>query len=374
MTWPAEPYGVKEFQMTTMTGVTAVEVAAMVAEKTAKVDAAKKVLSDAKACPSSIGTVEARQDAVNVAKKALHAAKENLRRYCVKVGYVNADAEWLAKQAATQVAKAEATKTPVVVEVAPKTEPTAAPVVVAPVEKWPTLAKAAAKKAGVTAETKVVDLTPAQVDVVKAALPVEKPAKAPKAAKPVVEKPAKPTSEKTYRELAAFISLSFAADCAEIADFLGFKGVVQLNADQNVTNIVRRACLAIGAEWTTTDSGTFAQMWTDGQVEGGEGYNENINHAHAACGNKIDTKVDISVIIGSHPAHPKCPCCGKPMFKSMKAGKVFKHDAWAFCRNMECAKWNTNQADGATIRPVLFLDEKEVAHALAAKAARAAKA
>lgn len=40
----------------------------------------------------------------------------------------------------------------------------------------------------------------------------------------------------------------------------------------------------------------------------------------------------------SHPIHPKCPSCGKALFKSYKAAKVRPADPYRFCRNEKCTR------------------------------------
>jgi hypothetical protein len=45
-----------------------------------------------------------------------------------------------------------------------------------------------------------------------------------------------------------------------------------------------------------------------------------------------------------HPPHPKCPSCGRALYKSaLKGGKVAKGDPWAFCRNEACVHHGVNQ-------------------------------
>ena len=38
----------------------------------------------------------------------------------------------------------------------------------------------------------------------------------------------------------------------------------------------------------------------------------------------------------SHPTHPRCPKCSKPLFKRIDSGKVKKTDPYAYCRNAAC--------------------------------------
>ena len=38
-----------------------------------------------------------------------------------------------------------------------------------------------------------------------------------------------------------------------------------------------------------------------------------------------------------HPKHPKCPSCGRALYKNMPGGKAAgKHDPWDCCRNTKC--------------------------------------
>lgn len=39
----------------------------------------------------------------------------------------------------------------------------------------------------------------------------------------------------------------------------------------------------------------------------------------------------------AHPPHPRCPKCGKMLFKSMAPKSVKKSDPWAYCRNKDCS-------------------------------------
>ena len=49
---------------------------------------------------------------------------------------------------------------------------------------------------------------------------------------------------------------------------------------------------------------------------------------------------------GAHPPHPRCPKCGKAMYKTMVKGKaVAKTDPWAYCRNQDCELYGKNQSD-----------------------------
>lgn len=54
-----------------------------------------------------------------------------------------------------------------------------------------------------------------------------------------------------------------------------------------------------------------------------------------------------------HPPHPKCPTCGRAMYKSpTKGAKVRKADPWAFCRNETCQKCGVDQAlEGPKLTP-----------------------
>ena len=48
---------------------------------------------------------------------------------------------------------------------------------------------------------------------------------------------------------------------------------------------------------------------------------------------------------GAHPKHPRCPGCGKAMYKAaVKGTQVKKSDPWAFCRNAKCKLCGMNQA------------------------------
>ena len=52
---------------------------------------------------------------------------------------------------------------------------------------------------------------------------------------------------------------------------------------------------------------------------------------------------------GAHPPHPKCPECGKAMYKTMVKGKtVATDDPWAYCRNQDCPLYGKNQSDRTT--------------------------
>jgi len=50
---------------------------------------------------------------------------------------------------------------------------------------------------------------------------------------------------------------------------------------------------------------------------------------------------------GAHPPHPKCPECGKAMYKAMYGRAVKKGDAWAFCRNPNCSLHGKDQSGTA---------------------------
>jgi len=40
---------------------------------------------------------------------------------------------------------------------------------------------------------------------------------------------------------------------------------------------------------------------------------------------------------GAHPKHPKCPACGRPLYKAAtKGAKTKKTDPWIYCRNPNC--------------------------------------
>lgn len=39
---------------------------------------------------------------------------------------------------------------------------------------------------------------------------------------------------------------------------------------------------------------------------------------------------------GRHPPHPKCPACGKAVYKSLEPAAVKRTDPWSWCRNRDC--------------------------------------
>lgn len=39
---------------------------------------------------------------------------------------------------------------------------------------------------------------------------------------------------------------------------------------------------------------------------------------------------------GRHPPHPRCPACGKAVYKSPEPAAVKREDPWAWCRNAAC--------------------------------------
>lgn len=48
---------------------------------------------------------------------------------------------------------------------------------------------------------------------------------------------------------------------------------------------------------------------------------------------------------GRHPVHPKCPGCGRSMYKaSEKGAKVKKTDPWRYCRNKACDLFGVDQS------------------------------
>lgn len=51
----------------------------------------------------------------------------------------------------------------------------------------------------------------------------------------------------------------------------------------------------------------------------------------------------------NRPRHPKCPACGKAMYKQMGGKRVKVTAPWAFCRNKNCDLFGKNQT--APTRP-----------------------
>lgn len=49
---------------------------------------------------------------------------------------------------------------------------------------------------------------------------------------------------------------------------------------------------------------------------------------------------------GNHPKHPKCPHCGKALYKTMEKGKPSKkEEPFCYCRNEACEFYGTVQTD-----------------------------
>lgn len=46
----------------------------------------------------------------------------------------------------------------------------------------------------------------------------------------------------------------------------------------------------------------------------------------------------------NRPNHPKCPACGKAMYKQMGGKRVKKTAPWTFCRDTDCLLYGKNQA------------------------------
>jgi hypothetical protein len=47
----------------------------------------------------------------------------------------------------------------------------------------------------------------------------------------------------------------------------------------------------------------------------------------------------------THTSHPKCPKCGKALYKAKDKGKqVKKEDPWAYCRNVKCELYGVDQS------------------------------
>lgn len=181
----------------------------------------------------------------------------------------------------------------------------------------------------------------AAIDAATPKAPKAKAEKAPKAAKPVVEKkPAedKPRAGKTYGEVVAYISTMFAVGLDDVAGFLGVEKVV---ADRVLRHLVTKGAIAVE---TVNGKERAWQCTEDGQQEGSPEYKRNLKRAKDALGEQYDEKPLIDARAGTHPVHPKCPGCAKSMYKSMKAEKVFKHQPWAFCRNVKCALHGKDQS------------------------------
>lgn len=49
---------------------------------------------------------------------------------------------------------------------------------------------------------------------------------------------------------------------------------------------------------------------------------------------------------GNHPKHPKCPHCGKALYKTMEKGKPSKKEQpFCYCRNEACEFYGTVQTE-----------------------------
>lgn len=46
----------------------------------------------------------------------------------------------------------------------------------------------------------------------------------------------------------------------------------------------------------------------------------------------------------AHVIHPRCPSCGRAMYKSMEPKAVKASDPWAYCRNKACAVGGVDQS------------------------------
>jgi hypothetical protein len=71
-----------------------------------------------------------------------------------------------------------------------------------------------------------------------------------------------------------------------------------------------------------------------------------------------------------HPPHPKCPECGKALYKRADPGPVKKEDPWAFCRNPKCLFGKSPSPELARIKAD-FLGTSIVDPAKVAREARA---
>jgi len=52
------------------------------------------------------------------------------------------------------------------------------------------------------------------------------------------------------------------------------------------------------------------------------------------------------------PTQPRCPACGKALYKRMDAGQVLATDSYAWCRNQACAEYNKDQSGTSTFTPL----------------------
>jgi hypothetical protein len=52
------------------------------------------------------------------------------------------------------------------------------------------------------------------------------------------------------------------------------------------------------------------------------------------------------------PKQPKCPSCGKALYKRMNPGQVLPLDPYSWCRNKLCALWNTDQTERSRFGPL----------------------
>lgn len=87
--------------------------------------------------------------------------------------------------------------------------------------------------------------------------------------------------------------------------------------------------------------------------------------------------------MSGRPKQPKCPECGKALYKRMDPGQVKKSDPYAWCRNKACALHNRPQEtsrfsplgadDGKVMLPAAEPDATEAAESEAKRAKRAKK-
>jgi len=52
------------------------------------------------------------------------------------------------------------------------------------------------------------------------------------------------------------------------------------------------------------------------------------------------------------PIQPKCPHCGKPLYKRMNPGPVQKDDPYGWCRNEACEWYNKSQTEMSSFTPL----------------------
>ena len=68
----------------------------------------------------------------------------------------------------------------------------------------------------------------------------------------------------------------------------------------------------------------------------------------------------------THTAHPKCPKCGKALYKAKDKGKqVKKDDPWAYCRNGKCELCGVDQSisEAKPLSQVLIVESEFVQRA-----------